>query len=68
MSAPIRPEDLLVRLPYNHVGAFEVIHEPCGQVVLLTQHVHVDTLLRLSHVCDTRQPVWARDDAEAWAG
>lgn len=38
-------------------GHIEVTHEPCGEQVLLTMRVHVDTLARIAreHTCPPRR-------------
>jgi len=50
-----RPSDLTLAeyLLEGDQGHIEVTHEPCGQSVLQTLRVHVDTLARIAreHVC-----------------
>lgn len=37
-------------------GHAEVVHEPCGEQVLLTLRVHVDTLARIAREHDCKSP------------
>lgn len=45
MTETPRPREYLLRT--NDGGAIEVVHEPCGFMLLYTQYIHLDSLVGL---------------------